>query len=432
MAQLRTTADLKDQVLLKCGELTNGTSDYDSDALNYLNEAYQGLIAGSNEFDVDAGEPWVWAKAEKPILLLLRAPFETGTVTLTNGSKSVTFSDAPTYDCYNCYLKVDGYSEYYQIKYQSGTAATLDMDWLGTTGSHNFLVIKLEYELADDVIVITDANNKLDFTDSTGGSFTATITEGVYSPTTLATEIDTRMTAASGTNSYTVSFDTVTRKFNIEQGSSPFGLSFGTGTNYLKSIAKSIGYDPKNQSGSTSYEATVPLNGIVRLMAPMVAYKDGELATLAAEDSGKIFGIEYNTLIKQFPLTYLSEQMPTNFAVCNQLDNGLMTVRFNSYPGEDTRVEVPYIAEQPDLQDTEASVPLVPRSFRTFLVYAASYFIMVDKSDNKAELMANMAVRKLKALVQFNRKDNKLSGRWYGRLIPRGGAGRRNNSYRSN
>jgi hypothetical protein len=432
MAQLRTVADLKDQVLLKCGELTNGNSDYDSDALNYLNEVYHALLSGANEFDVDAGEPWIWAKAEKPLLITLLAPFETGTVTLTNGAKTVTFSTAPTFDCYNCYLKVDGYSEYYQIKYQSSTSATIDMDWLGTTGSHNFKVIKLDYDLEDDIIVITGSNNKLDFTDSTGSAKVATLTQGVYTTSTLATEIDTQMTTASGTDSYTVSFDSVTRKFAIEQGSSPFGLSFGSGANYTQSVAKTLGYDSKNYSGESSYEATIPLNGILRLMAPMVAYKDGELATLSAEDSGKIFGIEHNTMLKQFPLTYLTQSMPTNFAIVGESDNGTLTVRFNSYPGEDTRVEVPYIAQQPDLQDTEASVPLVPRSYRTYLVYAASFFIMLDKSDSKADTFANLAKSKLRALVEYSRKDNKLSGHWYGRLIPRGGATKRNNTYRSN
>src|ERR1043165_2396903 len=96
MANYRSTNDLKLAVLKKCGELLDSTSDYDARAVEYLTAAHQNLLAGGNEFGIDCGEDWAWAKASRPIVLTLQAPYDTGSVTLTAGSTAGTFSIAPT------------------------------------------------------------------------------------------------------------------------------------------------------------------------------------------------------------------------------------------------------------------------------------------------------------------------------------------------
>ena len=86
MAQFRTTADLLDSILRRSGEVTDGTSDLESDALEYLNRIHHTVIAGGNEFDVEVDEPWVWARAKRPMILELQPAFDTDTVSLTQGS----------------------------------------------------------------------------------------------------------------------------------------------------------------------------------------------------------------------------------------------------------------------------------------------------------------------------------------------------------
>ncbi|MHA2380604.1 MAG: hypothetical protein ACXADS_15110 [Candidatus Thorarchaeota archaeon] len=157
MANFDTTADLKDYCLKKAGEPTDGSSDYDTEVLEFLNLMYFNVLAGGSEYNAEIGVPWVWAKSRNPGVLTFKPPYETGTVTLTNGSASGTFSTAPTGlgSFANSYqLKVADEAEFYifQSHTADDTAFTLDGPYVGESGTKTFRAFKTDYDLTADVI----------------------------------------------------------------------------------------------------------------------------------------------------------------------------------------------------------------------------------------------------------------------------------------
>jgi hypothetical protein len=407
---------LKQEVLKICGELTDGNSPFDDHAVDYLDKVHQGLIAGNNLFGIDCMEPWVWAQAKNPILLTLKAAYETGTVTLTNASTSGTFSSAPSISLEGRYLAISGQNDIYRIAQHTAasTSFSLDQAYLETSGSYNYKAYKYDYEAVNDVIIIDSKNCKIDFSEG-GSQLTATLTAGSYSPTTLCTEIDTQMTAA-GAQSYTVSFNSITRKFTIAQGGATFSLLFATGTNAYISACGVLGFDQEDQTAALTYSSSRALSGICRIPKPLTVYRS---SGLAAKDDNKVFQIDDNSFLRNYPLGRSYLGLPDKFCVSEMSRDGLLTLRFNSSVNEDTRVEVPYIPVPASLVDNVNCFPLVPGSFSDFLIYAAAHFIQMDKSDAKATDSLQKAQAQLKALIAFNRQGSQLAGNSVGRLTPR-------------
>lgn len=151
MADLQTSADLLEDALRKSGEKTDGTSEYAPEALAAMNNAYRKLLSGANMFDVDFGDPWPWAKAKYPGVLVLEPSYETGTVSLTADSTTGAFSVAPTVSLAGRYLKVADRPEVFRIATHSalGTAFTLDAPYTDSTGATlSFVAMKLDYDLS--------------------------------------------------------------------------------------------------------------------------------------------------------------------------------------------------------------------------------------------------------------------------------------------
>ncbi len=309
MANYRTTADLLDAVLKRCGEMTDGSSSYEADALEYLNTAYRAVLAGGSEFGIEVGEPWIWATAATPQMLTLKAPYETGTVTLTNASTTGAFSSAPSVSLAGWYLKVESVSDWYQISAHSAlaTSFTLDQAFIGSTVTDVFKAVKTDYAL-------------------------------------------------------------------------------GT--------------------------------AVCRLVAPMQVYRDHSGAE-GQPERGQVYEIDLNTMLRKYPRMLMTAGVPDKYAVISQGTTDLVSVRFNSYPLEDCRVEVPYLPVAADLTDSSLSIPLIPFGFREVLVYGAAYYLMLDKADNRAETELGLTRAKLQALVSHGRKSLSLAGGSYGRLIPR-------------
>jgi hypothetical protein len=317
LANLRTTADIVDAVLKRCGELTDGTSNYDTggDVLGYVNSVYRGVLAGENEFGIDVGEPWVWAQASQPQLIELKPPFETGTVTLVNGSTSATLSVAPSYSVSGWYFRAEGDPEWYTISAHtaSTTALTLDQTYLGDSDTLEFTIVKLDYLL----------------------------------PT-----------------------------------------------------------------------------AVCRLIAPIRVYKDNN-TVMGFPEQGKVYELDTISFDRKWPRMLLGEGVPENYCVIARDTTDNVTVRFSNYVPTSTRAEVPYIGVQADLTDSSLSIPVIPFGFREILVHGASYFLMLDKSDNRADAEAALCKAKLQALVNNNRKQLSLAGSNYGKLVPRRGNTRR-------
>lgn len=417
MSYQKSTRELKQDVLTIAGELTDGTSPFDAQAVAYLDKAYQALISGNNIFDVSCAEPWVWAQRKYPITLSL-SPAETGQVTLVNGSFSGTFIN-PTISLEGRFLAIEGQNDMYRIvQHTASTAAfSLDQAYLEDSGTYNFSAYKYDYEAINDIIIIDSKNCKIDFSEG-GSQLTATLTSGSYSPTTLCTEIDTRLTAA-GSQSYTVTFNSITRKFTIVQGGTTFSLLFGSGTNAYISASGVLGYDVDDYTGALTYSSSYSLSGISRISKPITTYRNSPFYDGAARDSNKIFMIDDNTFIRDYPLSGLSLSIPDKFCIIEQDKDGLMKLRFNATVANEVRVELNDIPVARKLVDNVNSYPLVPGGFSDFLVYAAAHFIQIDKSDSKAPDSAAKAVAQLKALIEFNRQGSHVAGNNFGRLIAR-------------
>jgi len=158
MANFDTFADLKSYVLGKCGEPSDGSSDYDSDSELFMNLMYFNILNGGSEYDIELSTPWIWAKARNPGILTFEPPYETGTVALTNGSTSGTFSTAPTglgsfTDSHQLKLDDEGAFYIFASHVADATAFTLDGPIVSdTNAAASFRAYKTDYTLLDDVI----------------------------------------------------------------------------------------------------------------------------------------------------------------------------------------------------------------------------------------------------------------------------------------
>lgn len=422
MSFLKNTVELKNEVLSICGELTDGSSLFENLAIESLDNLYQGLLGGGNEFGIEVAEPWVWAQSKRPIVISL-VPAFSGAATITQDSNLGTFSLAPTYSLQGRYFRVESRADIYRIANHTAgdTAFTLDQPYLDDGGNLNYMAFKLDYELVDDTIIIDSSNNKLDFREASLTDLTATITVGTYTPTTLCAEIKTQL-EASGSNTYTVTFDSLNRKFTISSSGLFFELSFSEGENILISISGILGYDIEDQTGALTYTSEYSLNGILRLTKPITMYREAPTYWSSPRDVGKIFMIDDNTFLREYPLNRLTQDVPDKFCPVEITPDGLWKARFNSSVlDKPVRAEVNFIPVTRSLMDNVASIPLVPGNYSKYLVYGASYYILMEKSDNKAQVYYDLAKAKLLALVNDNRKNASIAGNNFGKLIPRRG-----------
>ena len=103
--------------------------------------------------------------------------------------------------------------------------------------------------------VIDSTNNKINFKESGGGSeLTATLSSATYSALTLATEIASRMTAATvNARTYTCSYSLSTGKWTIT-GATYLSILWNTGSNHSATTATTIGFSAAADStGATTY-----------------------------------------------------------------------------------------------------------------------------------------------------------------------------------
>lgn len=123
--------------------------------------------------------------------------------------------------------------------------------------------------------IIDAINNKIDFKESGGGGeLTATLTNGVFTPTTLAAEIKAKMEVV-GAETYTISFSATTGLWTISTGGSFLSLLTSTGTNTSVSTGPSIGYSTAGDfTGSTSYTGFVSIHTEENLVIDLKAAEE--------------------------------------------------------------------------------------------------------------------------------------------------------------
>jgi hypothetical protein len=422
VSQFRTTADLVLSVLRRCGEVPNSNSPYYQQAIDYLNQINHTVITGGNEFNIDVDEPWVWARARRPLILELQPAYTTGSVTIAQGSNTGTFSTAPTFSVEGWFLRLNNGPELYKIAQHTASSVNFSLDaafpQTSVTGQV-FSCFKLDYELNGTYVVIDAQNDSLDFIVSGTTVLTATIPHGSYTPADLATAAAAALQAADGARTYTGSYDSLLRYYSITSNLAAAAVfkPQGAGPNSYRSAWDTLGFDYLNYSSAAIQTSTYPHSSVIRLVEPARCYYSNLL--VYSDQTNNIAGCDPLAFDRDFPLNYVRQGVPTNFCVIREKNNATLTVRFNRYPDKKMRVEFEHVPTPKDLQNNSASVPLLPRKFIRALEYGACFYLLTDKRDDKAQAYFQIAQVTLQSMIKFNRKELEKIGRNFGYVIAR-------------
>lgn len=156
MSNYQYTTDIRDDVLERAGEPLTSDSDYYTQALTYINRAYQAIFKGGDELAPDVHQEWWWLRKSSPGILNLE-PRKTGTAAVTNNSTGVTLSATVADSLANWFIRFDGNPDMFRVlAHTAGTSAvTLDGIFTGATDAAvAYNVYKLEYALASDVLYL--------------------------------------------------------------------------------------------------------------------------------------------------------------------------------------------------------------------------------------------------------------------------------------
>jgi len=420
LAQFRTTADVLDLILGNGGEVTNGNSAYETQVLNFLNRAHFSILAGGTiplgkDATVEIDEVWPWARSPRPLILELQPKYDTGTVTLTQGSEAGTFSAGPAASLAGWHIQIEGRPEWFKIASHTAAATAFELDgaYPDTTGaSLNFEARKLDYALTPEYIVIDSSNDKLQFQKAASTPLTATLTHGAYTPADLATHAAAVITTAASGPTVTGAYSAITRKFTLTSdlaGATLFQI-IGNGTLAEFGAHKVFGFDDETTTSAAAQTSVYALGGIARLIEPMKIHK---------ASGGSLYGIDSESFQRNYPFSQIEEGLPDRFCVVREGADGSLTVRFNRYPIEKTRIEVEYVPVPRDLKDSSASTPIVPRKFLEALEHAATAHLMLLKSDDRAQAYVNLAQGLLVAMISQHRGGLVRTGENFGQITPR-------------
>ena len=146
--------------------------------------------------------------------------------------------------------------------------------------------------------LINSSNNKIYFTDNGSAELTATIPIGNYTSTTLATAIGSAMTTA-GTNTFTVTDNTLTNTFTIAVNTGTYTLDFaGVSETYGNttriryrdnSIGPIIGFSQTDLSGAITYTGDNQYN-----------FNGPTYILMHIDDFDNLYGVHNNSITKSF------------------------------------------------------------------------------------------------------------------------------------
>lgn len=158
MANLRTVDDIKEDVLFRMSEPTDGTSDFDSRVIPLLNRAYRVIWTGGQEFDPEINEKWLWLLATTRTAIGLEPLYAEGTVAVTKGNTTVTLSSEPPQTFTSgWHFRVDDHPVIFRVSAHTLASLpfTLDLGYTGDTASAaSYKLFKLEYPLATQILYL--------------------------------------------------------------------------------------------------------------------------------------------------------------------------------------------------------------------------------------------------------------------------------------
>lgn len=416
MAQFRTTADILDEILTKAGEPTNGTSNYEADALRYANKVHHAIIAGGSVFSQVVDEAWVWARAKHPIVIELQPAYTSGSCLLTVNDTSITFTVPPSVSLQGWHIQANGKSTVYKIvQHTAGeAAAAIDSSFVDSSGAYSFRAFKLDYEITPTYQIVDSFSDRIDFQESTAATVSATLTHGAYSPAALAAHAAARLTAAGG-NTYGAAYDSVLKKTSLSRNTTTAGTYFSMlgaqGPNVRRSALPLLGFDRLNYTADTTYSSTYAPNSVSRLIEPFKLFSNTQQPFIYSTDSIR--------MQEDFPIALTRERTPERFCRLTEDADGTVWVRFNSYPQFKTKVSIDWIPTPIDLQDNAASVPELPRPDVDRLIDGAAAYVCFDKEDSKWEALFQLCKSGLEAMQKKNRSLLARTGEYFGQIIPR-------------
>lgn len=136
-------SEIRTDVIDRLGESISDTAgDFYATVGRQIDRAYH---------DLCNYHPWLFLRAEPPGVVRTVAPITAGTLAVTNGSTTITFSSAPAASVATLELIVTGWNEVYRIASHTAgaTTATLDSAFNGTTNAAaSYTVFQREYNLA--------------------------------------------------------------------------------------------------------------------------------------------------------------------------------------------------------------------------------------------------------------------------------------------
>ncbi len=159
MTVYQYSSEILDGALEEAGELTDGSSDYEGQALKYLNRVYRAIWTGGNEFLPNNNPLWWWMRSTKPGVIT-QEPTEEVVGQVTNNDTLVTLTAVLVNTHADWLLKVKSHPDVFHIQsHTAGTALiTLDSPYTGDNGTGiEIELYKLRYSLEADLLDMTSS-----------------------------------------------------------------------------------------------------------------------------------------------------------------------------------------------------------------------------------------------------------------------------------
>lgn len=415
MAQYRNTEDIVTRILKKTGEPTNGNSSYEASVTEYISDVQRKLVSGATLFSLDCDETWPWARSHHPYIIEVRPAYNTGTVSVTNGSNAGTFSSAPSYSVAGWFIRNPTTLEAYRITAHTAaaTAFTLETPFLGTTSATwPFEVYKLDYEVLPNYIHVPQGKNTILFSENGTTQVTATITPGSYTPAQFAAAWEVAADLVC-TADITVTYDTTRRLFTFSSDGATFQIIGERGSNPNSGMSLA-GFDELDYTGALTYTGHYPFGSTSRIVEP--------IRFIANADGGEILieGQDPLTFSQNFTYRNAQEGTPTYFTKIGEDNSGKITIRLNNFPDAVGRLEITAMPSPVDLHNNANSIPLLPPRDYNILEYAGCYFIFLEKEDSKKDEFVALAKAEIQAMQKHYRGEQFRTTGHFGYVAPRG------------
>lgn len=146
-----------------------------------------------------------------------------------------------------------------------------------------------------------------------------------------------------------------------------------------------------------------------KVLSPMQAHRNHP-------HGSEITGVPISALQRNWPLHQVSAGVPSEYAQVSET-----RVRFNRYVGageKSLRVDYWYFFKPADLTDSTTEEPALPFAYRRLLADIATYWLMLDKQDDRADAAMLAAKALLKSMQREHRHRLVTTGR-LGHIYPR-------------